>query len=72
MSWPADGRPRYKLAVTKGWSKHGRVVGVSIAILDRAYCHREVHVWRTDRAHVPYAVIEDRAYATLIELNARG
>ena len=66
MSWPADGKPRYKLVVTRG--RQGRC---SLAILDRAFCHREVRTWRTDRAHVPYGVIEDRAYAYLTELNGK-
>ena len=78
MSWPTDGKPRYKIAVTRGHTPNNgtqhtpaNTGGTSIAILDRAYCHRVVKVWATERAHVPYGVIEDRAYALLIELNGK-
>jgi hypothetical protein len=35
-------RPRFYVVATSGYSLHKRTPATSYAVLDRAYCHREV------------------------------
>lgn len=51
MSWPADGQPRYVIVETTGFLGHGpggllaidkTLPSRTVAILDRAFCHRTV------------------------------
>lgn len=55
MSWPADGKPRYVVAVTEGQltGTTGQLQGgiapnLTAHVLDRAYCHRAVFAVRSE------------------------
>lgn len=56
MSWPSDGLPRYVIAETAGdlTARSGDTRGalllpsLTVAVLDRACCHREVALFRSE------------------------
>lgn len=58
MSWPSDGRPRYVLVETTGYrrmSVSGQLAvdtelpNRTVAILDRAFCHRVVFTAQSEK-----------------------
>jgi hypothetical protein len=55
VSWPADGKPRYVVSELEGYMQGGvgpkNGGGLSVAIVDRANCHRAFTTWRTEEIH---------------------